>query len=312
MTLASPHARPTAVRGFAAGGVRIECADCFAALPALDENSVDFVATDPPYFLDGFDGGWDPQKLARRMRHNGVVSALPGGMKFSRRQGADYQRFCARLSAEVFRALKPGGFFVAFSQGRLHHRLAVAAEDAGFEIRDMMAWRHEGQAKAFSQEHFVRKMRIPEAEKAEMIRRLGGRKTPQLKPQMEPMMLAQKPREGTFVQNWLRWQTGLIDAGASLDGGFPGTVMSVPKPKNGRDAAGGHLTVKPVELMAHLLRVFTAEGQVALDPFLGGGATAVAAVQTGRRCVGFEIDPGYCRAAVARVRAAQKARQLIP
>lgn len=311
MTSASPSAAPADALRFSGGGIEIRLADCFAAMPKLAENSVHFVATDPPYFLDGFDGEWNPQKLARRMRHNGSVRALPGGMKFSRQQSADFQRFCARLSAEVFRVLRPGGFFVAFSQGRLHHRLAAAAEDAGFEIRDMLAWKREGQAKAFSQEHFIRKMRIPEAQKAEISRQLGGRKTPQLKPQMEPMMLAQKPREGTFVQNWLRWKTGLIDATASLDGRFPGTVMSVPKPKNGRRLSGGHLTVKPVELMAHLLRVFTAEGQVVLDPFLGGGATAVAAAQTGRKCVGFEINPDYCRAAIGRVRAARKSRKLL-
>ena len=312
MTTALPIPASAAAPTFPpADDIDIRRADCFAEMPKMEPNSVDFVATDPPYFLDGFDGEWSPQKLGRRLRHNGAIQSMPAGMKFSRQQSADFQRFCARLSAEVFRVLKPGGFFVAFSQGRLHHRLAVAAEDAGFEIRDMLAWRREGQAKAFSQAHFIRKMRIPEAQKADILRRLDGRKTPQLKPQMEPMILAQKPREGTFVENWLRWQTGLINAAASLDGGFPGTVMTVPRPRNGRREAGGHLTVKPVELMAHLLRVFTAEGQVVLDPFLGGGATAVAALQTGRRCVGFEIDPGYCSAARARVRAARKSPKLI-
>ena len=310
MTATSPTLSPDSVRRFSGGGVEIRCVDCFAAMPEMAENSADFVATDPPYFLDGFDSAWDPQKLARRMRHNGAIRALPGGMKFSRQQSADFQRFCVRLSGEVFRVLKPGGFFVAFSQGRLHHRLAVAAEDAGFEIRDMMAWKYEGQAKAFSQEHFIRKMRISDSQKTEMLRQLDGRKTPQLKPQMEPMILAQKPREGTFVENWMRWKTGLIDASASLDGGFPGTVMTVPKPKNGRNLSG-HLTVKPVELMAHLLRVFTVDGQVVLDPFLGSGTTAVAALQTGRKCVGFEINPGYCLAAIERVRAARKSRKLL-
>ena len=294
---------------YSGGGVTVRCADCFAAMPALEDNSVDFVATDPPYFLDGFDGEWNPQTLARKMRHNGVVQALPAGMKFDREQGAAFQRFCARLSAEVFRALKPGGFFVAFSQGRLHHRLAVAAEDAGFEIRDMLAWRREGQAKAFSQDHFVRRMKISKARKGRMLAKLDGRKTPQLKPQMEPMMLAQKPRDGTFVENWMKWGVGLVDVSASLDGNFPGTVMEVPKPKNGRAESGGHLTVKPVELMAHLLRIFTAEGQVVLDPFLGGGTTAVAALQTGRKCVGFEINPAYCQAAIERVQGARRKKR---
>lgn len=297
-------------RRFDEGGIALECADCFDTLPDLADNSIDFVATDPPYFIDGFDGGWNPQKLAKRMKHNGTVRSMPGGMKFSPQQGADFQRFCERVSVEVLRVLKPGGFFVAFSQGRLFHRLVVAAEDTGFEVRDMLAWQRNGQAKAFSQEHFIRKMRISEAKKTEMIRQLGGRKTPQLRPMMEPLMLAQKPREGTFVENWLHWRTGLIDPNASLDGGFPGTLMCVAKPASGRDDCGGHLTVKPVALMAHLIRLFTTEGQVVLDPFLGSGATAIAAAQTGRQCIGFEIQPEYFRAAVERVREEQGVARL--
>lgn len=275
------------------------CADGFEAMAGLAGDSVDFVVTDPPYFLDGFDGTWDPRRLAGRIRRGGVVSALPGGMKFDRRQSAAFQEFAARLSVAALRVLKPGGFFVAFSQARLYHRLAVAAEDAGFEIRDMLAWRYEGQAKAFSQAHFVRKMDVSPARREAMLAELGGRKTPQLKPQMEPMILAQKPRQGTFVANYLRWKTGLIDVGASLDGRFPGTVMAVPKPK--RAEGGGHLTVKPVALIAHLLRVFSAPNQVALDPFLGSGTTAIAALQTGRRCIGYEINADYCAGAIGRV-----------
>ena len=67
-----------------------------------------------------------------------------------------------KVSTEVYRILKPGGFYISFSQGRLYHRMAVAIEDCGFEIRDMLVWKREGQAKAFSQNHFVRKMKITE------------------------------------------------------------------------------------------------------------------------------------------------------
>jgi site-specific DNA-methyltransferase (adenine-specific) len=44
--------------------------------------------------------------------------------------------------AEVLRVLKPGGHLVAFSGTRTYHRMAVAIEDAGFEIRDMIAWHY--------------------------------------------------------------------------------------------------------------------------------------------------------------------------
>ena len=288
------------------GRVIIHRADCFNILPQLAEHSVDCVITDPPYFLDGLNTDWDPVKLAKRTRHNGTVKSLPGGMKFSPKQGDDFEAFFSKLAAQVYRLLKPGGFFVSFSQCRLYHRMAGAAEKRGFEIRDMMAWRYEGQPKAFSQTHFVRKMQISDAKKQEIIAKLQGRKTPQLKPQMESMMLAQKPREGTFVANWLKWKTGLIDTQADLDGRFPGTVMDVPKPKE----KYGHLTVKPLALISHLIRLFSAEHQVILDPFLGSGTTALAALQTNRKCIGVEINAAYYAIARGRLRAVEGALPL--
>lgn len=280
-------------------GVEMRRGDCFKHLAALGANTVDLVLTDPPYFLDGFDGDWCRQKLGKRLQHNGAIRSMPAGMKFDPRQGREFQAFFGKLSALLMRVLKPGGFFVSFSNGRLYHRMTVAAEDSGFEIRDMLAWRYEGQAKAFTQSHFVRKRAITEKEKTRILQKLDGRKTPQLKPQMEPMMLAQKPREGTFVDNWMKWEVGLIDCRVSLDGKFPGTVMAVGKEKGGRK--NGHLTVKPVRLCAHLIRLLTSPGQIVLDPFMGSGTTAVAAVITGRKCIGFEIDSDYFSAAAARI-----------
>ena len=65
--------------------------------------------------------------------------------------------------------------------------MAVALEEEGFEIRDMIAWhyKHRSLFKAFSQDHFVRRMNISEAEKDALISSLAGRKTPQLRPQYE-------------------------------------------------------------------------------------------------------------------------------
>jgi len=209
---------------------------------------------------------------------------------------------------EIFRVLKPGGFAVIFSQARLYGRLAVAAEDSGFEIRDMLGWTYEGQAKAFSQDHFVRRMRhISTAEREAILRRLDGRKTPQLKPCIEPMVLAQKPREGTFVENWLSHEVGLVDTRQSLDGKFPGNLMPCSKPNKAEKGEGNeHLTVKPVDLLEHLIRLFTVEGQTVLDPFLGSGSTAVAAQATGRDCIGMEIERTYVRIAEGRIASAAK------
>ena len=54
-----------------------------------------------------------------------------------------------------------------------------------------------------------------------------------------------------------------------------------------------HPTVKPVELMRHLIRLVTPKGGTVLDPFLGSGTTAVAAILEGMNWVGCELTEDY-------------------
>ena len=274
-------------------GVVLHLADALTTLKTIPDNSVHLCATDPPYFIDGLDEKWDHSKM-RKAKCRYTHSLRPG-MKFDPMQGVRFQEFMAPISAEIYRVLVPGGFYVAFSQARLYHRLGIAVEEAGFEMRDMLAWVYRsGQGKAFSQDHFIDWMPISAAEKARMKAGIGGRKTPMLKPMMEPMTLAQKPREGTFVNNWLRHRTGLVDMSQRLNGGFPGNVMEVPKPDRAeKGAANDHETVKPVRLIEHIIRLFSTPGQVVLDPFLGSGSHGVAAVAAGRRFIGIERDAHY-------------------
>ena len=272
--------------------------DCRLGLRRMPDDSVSLILTDPPYFTDGMGAGWDTRKLRKRVKP-GVVGSLPAGMKFSARQGVDLQRFLAPIAEQWLRVLRPGGFCLVFSQNRLVHRAAIALEEAGFEIRDMLLWRYEGQAKAFTQDHFVRKSSLPAAEKERLIRKLGGRKTPQLKPQGEMIILAQAPREGTFVENWDKWETGLIDVSdPCIDSGrFPGTVIPAKKPRRRH----GHMTEKPVDLLRHLIRIFSAPGSLVLDPFAGSGSTGVAALLESRRFAGFEIEAEMAAIAEGRI-----------
>lgn len=274
--------------------------DCRDALPELAENSVALVLTDPPYFTDRMGAEWDLRALRSRVK-NGVVGGLPVGMKFDPKQGRDLYEFLRPIAEEWRRVLKPGGFALCFSHPRLAHRTTSAIEDAGFEIRDLLAWKHEGQAKAFTQEHFVRRRDLSDREKARIIRSLGGRKTPQLKPQMEMIVLAQAPRAGTFVDNWMEYRAGLIDVSRPLldPGRFPGTLIPCPKPKE----RFGHMTAKPVALLRHLIRIFSAPGtnSVVLDPFAGSGSTGVAARLEKRGFLGFEIDAAMAKTATERL-----------
>ena len=278
--------------------------NCQVGLQKLQDSSVDCIITDPPYFIDGMGSEWNDRNLQTKAKKSGIIGGLPVGMKFDRKQGIKLQEFMNPIAEELYRILRPGGFCIVFSQARLYHRMAMSFDVAGFEIRDMLAWKYEGQAKAFSQNHFIKKDKnLSDEEKEALLQELKDMKTPQLKPQIEPMVLAQKPKIGTFVENWQEYRLGLINTKESLDGKFPGNVMEVSKQSRKQDSKERieHLTPKPIKLISHLIRLFTRENQIILDPFLGSGSHALAALQEGRKFIGFEIEKKYFDLAQKRI-----------
>jgi site-specific DNA-methyltransferase (adenine-specific) len=269
--------------------------DCRVAFKRLKANTVDLIATDPPYFLDGMGDDWSDDALNEKQSRARAIGGLPVGMKFDPNQGIRLQKFFKKVFPQAKRVLKPGGFMLCFSQGRLFHRMAIAAEEAGFEIRDLYIWEHQGgQGKSFRQDHFIKKMNISQLEKNQMIEALQGRKTPQLRPKFEVILLAQKPKDGTFVNNWMKWKTGLVQT--DFDG-QQSTMFSYKKSLK----KIGHLTPKPVDLMERLIEVFSLPGQVVLDPFMGSGSTGVAALKQNRDFIGFEIEQKYFDIAQSRL-----------
>ena len=81
------------------------------------------------------------------------------------------------------------------------------------------------------------------------------------------MILAQKPRNGTFVNNWLKWETGLVKIDFSDDPYQQTTIFNYRKPHKNKEF--DHMTIKPVDMFERLIETFTIEGQTVLDPFLG-------------------------------------------
>jgi DNA modification methylase len=84
--------------------------NCLDVLATMPDNSVDAIVTDPPYGLAFMGKKWD------------------------------YDVPSEEIWRECLRVLKPGGHLLAFAGTRTQHRMAVRIEDAGFEIRDMIAW----------------------------------------------------------------------------------------------------------------------------------------------------------------------------
>ena len=118
--------------------IDIKNSDCIKELQYIKDKSVHLVLTDPPYFLHKMDKDWDNKTIATTNSQR--IKNLPSGMKFDPRQSVEFGLFFQKIASEFFRILVPGGFLISFSQPRLYQRMAVASEDAGFWIRDMLIW----------------------------------------------------------------------------------------------------------------------------------------------------------------------------
>lgn len=265
--------------------------NCGKKLQKLDPNSIDLIATDPPYGLDIMGADWSFEKIEKQKKFANVVGG-PAGMKFNPDDSKKLQAFLFPVFKEYLKLLKPGGFCLVFSQSRSSHRVGVALEDAGFELRDQLFWDYGmGQQKAQGMQNFIKKSKkINPKHKNAILKSLEGKKTPQLAPCVETIWLAQKPKEGTFVENWIKWKKGLVN--------FNGDTVKVKfehrKPRGQeRIDSGGHPTLKPISLMEDLICRFSNEHDVVLDSFMGSGTTGVAAKNTNRNFIGIEMDKKF-------------------
>ena len=188
-----------------------------------DGEPFDAILCDPPYELGFMGKSWDSSGIA----------------------------FDQEMWADLFRHIKPGGHLLAFSGSRTYHRMAVAIEDAGFEIRDMIEWVYgSGFPKSLNIGKAVDKLQGNERESKDVTfpdgskpRKTAGHFTvgeniprntkytkgtsqwegwgTALKPAHEPCVLARKPIEGTVANNVLKHGTG----GLNIDGTRVGTEV---------------------------------------------------------------------------------------
>ena len=209
--------------------------DCRDSMRGMAENSIDAIVSDPPYGLGFMGKGWD--------------HGVPG----------------AEFWQEALRVAKPGAYMLAFGGTRTFHRLTVAIEDAGWEIRDCIMWVY---GSGFPKSHDVSKgidkaagLLKPEGvgftvagyshnEKLLTTAPSAGYVPPDpvsdsakiwhgwgtaLKPAWEPIIVARKPLTGTVAENVGQYGTG----GINIDGCRVATGDDVKIHSRSQQAADG-------------------------------------------------------------------------
>ena len=223
--------------------------DCLEVLRGMPDNSVDAVVTDPPYGLSFMGKKWD------------------------------YDVPSVEVWEECLRVLKPGGHLLAFAGTRTQHRMAVRIEDAGFEIRDMIAWVYGSgfpksldvskaidKAAGVEREVVGSKIGQPGYSMADNCRTnavyadlhdpaaecsITAPATPEahqwqgwgtaLKPALEPITMARKPLLGTVAANVLEHGTGAINVDGCRVGAKGGTRKASPEKRESVSAYGNGL-----------------------------------------------------------------------
>lgn len=223
--------------------------DCIDQLKSLPDASVDSIVTDPPYELGFMGKRWDASGIA----------------------------YNVDLWREALRVLKPGGHLLAFGGTRTYHRMAVAIEDAGFEIRDSLHWTYgSGFPKSLNVGKAIDKAAGAEREVLDSYERAGrsggvggggggdvagddslgaedaarwqGWGTA-LKPSHEPIVVARKPLAGTVAETVLAHGTGGLNIDACRVGSSGGVHRSAPKKGNEKGYDGWSLNEHRGELV---------------------------------------------------------------
>lgn len=207
-------------KSFLDGKVALYGGDNRDVLRQLPDNSIDSICTDPPYALVSIQKrfGKPGSKPAKDVYGRGAAGFM--GKQWDTGEVA----FSEVFWAEVLRVLKPGGHVVAFSGTRTYHRMAVAIEDAGFEIRDQLGWVY---GSGFPKSH---------NQKGDW----EGWGTA-LKPAWEPIALARKPLDGTVAANLAKWGVGALN----IDGCRVGDEVRF-NPSAGNKDLENRVTVTPI------------------------------------------------------------------
>ena len=249
-------------------------------MPELPDNCVALMVTSPPYFAG---------KQYEEALGEGHIPA-------------NYVEFLSMLRdvfAECARVLEPGGRVAVnvANLGRKPYRslstdvINILQDDLGLLLRGEVIWQKgEGASGSCAWGSFQ------------------SAANPVLRDLTERVIIASKGRLDRAVPRAKRETRGLPHTDTISKEEFMEATLDVWRIPPESAKRVGHPAPFPVELPRRLIELYTYEDDVVLDPFMGSGSTAVAAVRTGRHFVGFDTDPEYATLARERIAREQDAR----
>ena len=241
---------------------RLYNADVFEAIAAVDDGSVDLIISDPPYGL-GKDYGNDSDHLS----------------------GSDYVDFSRRWLEAVLPKLKPDGCMYVFLSWQNSPEVFSLFKTRLIMLNEIIWDRRVpsmgGSTRKYSSVHdnigFFARSRNHYFD-LDSVR--------------IPYDAATKKARSRSIFVGKKW----------LEVGYnPKDLWSVSRLHRQHPERANHPTQKPLQLVERMVLASCPPGGLVLDPFMGSGTTAVAAVAAGRRVAGFEINPDYCAVAQARL-----------
>lgn len=245
----------------------IKCCDNVQGLRGLPGSCIDLTVTSPPYdnlrTYKGF--SWDFDALA----------------------------------GELYRVTKPGGVIVWVvndatvkgSETGTSFKQALAFKSIGFNLHDTMIWKKKGLTFPESVRYYpnFEYMFILSKGRPKTVNLIADRKN---KSAGSPVLKNERQRDGSFKRS-----AGARDGKKIKHYGVRFNVWDMSGANNRTE----HPAVFPEQLACDHIISWSKPGDIVLDPFMGSGTTAVAAIKTGRKYIGFELSAEYCEIAQKRI-----------
>jgi len=308
-------------------------------LEEIEQETVDALITDPPYGISYQNNYWD-KDLPRKEIWEQCFEVLKSGsfgLVFS----------SIRLMHRLMVDIEDSGFLIkdvlfwSYLNGMPKNRDIALAIDKELNVESEIvgAYKYvQGYKKHGADNYYTDEVKYKREPKSALGKKYKGCGL-NLKPAYEPIILVQKPidKDLTVAQNVIKYGVGVLniehtripyakgEMGVGHDphllGRIPSNIIRtkqhddgydkffvIPKVRQKAENFNNHPTLKPVELMEHLVKLVSFEKQLVLDPFAGSGSTGIASIRNDRNFVGYELDNGYYR--ICEQRMANVAKEL--